>query len=299
MLESLISCRLCPRNCGVNRLEGQLGFCNSGKDVKIAKVSLHEWEEPCVSGSKGSGTIFFSNCNLRCVFCQNYKISQESVGKSVTIEELSNIFLEQQKRGAHNINLVTPTHYVPQIVEALKISKQKGLIIPILYNTNGYENIETIKSLNGHVDVFLADLKYYKNVYSEKYSYAKDYFSYASNAIDAMFNQVGSVEFDSEGIIQKGLIIRHLMLPGLLFDSKKIIDYIYKKYGDSVFISLMNQYTPMYKANMYPEINRKLKPKHYDSMIEYCLGLGICNAFIQASGTASEMFVPDFDLSGF
>jgi putative pyruvate formate lyase activating enzyme len=299
MFESLKSCRLCPRNCGVNRLDGQSGFCNSGCGIKIAKVSLHHWEEPCISGTNGSGTVFFSNCNLRCVFCQNHKISQESVGKMVSIEELSHIFLEQQKRGAHNINLVTPTHYVPQIIEALRISKQNGLTIPILYNTNSYEDRDTIKSLKGHIDVYLADLKYYKNEYAEKYSNARDYFYYASNAIDEMFNQTGEVKFDSNGMIKNGLIVRHLMLPGLLFDSKKIIDHIYSSYGDAVFISLMNQYTPLYNSIIYPEINKKLKPKHYDSIIEYCLGLGIQNAFIQEPGTSSEIYVPDFDLTGF
>lgn len=299
MLELLKNCRLCPRNCNINRLEGELGFCKAGSTVKVAKVSLHLWEEPCISGTRASGTVFFSNCNLNCVFCQNHNISQNSVGTEVSIEELSNIFLTQQKKGAHNINLVTPTHYVPQIIEAIKISKQKGLAIPILYNTNSYENVATIKALEGYIDVYLADFKYYKNEYAEKYSKAKEYFYHASNAIDAMFNQAKEVEFDSNGIIQKGLLIRHLMLPGLLFDTKKIIDHIYSKYGDDVYLSLMNQYTPMYRAYSYPEINKKLKPKHYDSIIEYCIGLGIKNAFIQDSGTASEVYVPDFDSRGF
>ena len=299
MLELLKKCRLCPKNCGINRLEGELGFCKSSSSVKVAKASLHLWEEPCISGLNGSGTVFFSNCNLHCVFCQNHDISQKLVGKEISIEDLSNIFLAQQQKGAHNINLVTPTHYVPQIIEALKISKQKGLVVPVLYNTNSYENEATIKALNGYIDVYLADLKYYKNEYAEKYSNAKEYFYYASNSIDEMFKQVGEVKFDSDGIIQKGLIVRHLMLPGLLFDTKKIIDHVYRKYGDSVFISLMNQYTPLYKANLYPEINKKLKRKHYDSIIEYCLRLGIKNAFIQDSGTASEIYVPDFDLSEF
>lgn len=295
----LKKCLLCPRNCGVNRAEGSIGFCNSGKDVKIAKAYLHQWEEPCVSGSNGSGTVFFSNCNLRCVFCQNYKISHESLGKEVTVEELGEIFIKLQKKGAHNINLVTPTHYAPQIIEALKAAKKNGLSIPVLYNTNSYENVETIKALNGHVDVYLADLKYFKDDYAIKYSAGKDYFYHASRAIMEMFNQVGKAEFDENGMIIKGIVIRHLMLPGLLFDSKKVIDHIYQTFGDDVFISLMNQYTPMYKAAEYTEINKNLKPKHYDSIIEYCLGLGIHNAFIQDSGTASEAFVPDFDVKGF
>jgi len=237
MLESLKNCRLCPRNCGVNRLEGNLGFCRAGKDVRIAKVSLHDWEEPCVSGSRGSGTLFFSNCNLRCVFCQNHKISEESYGKDVSIDRLAEIFLEQQERGAHNINLVTPTHYAPQIIEAVKIAKRDGLRLPILYNTNSYENLETIKYLDGTVDVYLADLKYYSDSYAQKYSGISGYFLNASKAIQEMYRQVGKPVFDSESMMQRGLIIRHLMLPGLLFDSKKIMDYIMDAYGDSVYVS--------------------------------------------------------------
>lgn len=298
MLDILKKCELCPRNCQVNRLEGQLGYCRSGSAVKIAKAYLHQWEEPCISGVRGSGTVFFSNCNLHCVFCQNCKISQESYGRELTIEELGEIFLGLQAKGAHNINLVTPTHYVPQIIEAIKIAKRGGLNIPVLYNTNSYENINTIKSLRGTVDVYLADLKYYKDDYAIKYSSVKDYFFHAARAIDEMYRQAGKIEFSDDGMIRKGLIVRHLMLPGLLFDTKKVIDYIYNTYGDNVYISLMNQYTPMYKADKYPEIYKKLKPKHYESIIEYCLGLGIKNAFIQDSGTASEAFVPDFDLKG-
>jgi putative pyruvate formate lyase activating enzyme len=298
MLESLKSCRLCPRNCGVNRLQGELGYCLAGRDVRIAKVCLHEWEEPCISGSRGSGTVFFSNCNLRCVFCQNHRISEESFGKDVSIERLSEIFLEQQARGAHNVNLVTPTHYVPQIIEAVKLAKAKGLKLPILYNTNSYENVETIRSLEGIVDVYLADLKYFSDSYAIKYSGAKDYFLHASKAIAEMFRQVGEPAFDSEGLLQRGLIIRHLMLPGLLFDTKKALDHIMETYGDSVYVSIMNQYTPMHRAAQYPEINKRLNKRHYESIIQYCLDSGVHNAFIQDTGTATEDYVPDFNLSG-
>lgn len=294
----LKSCNLCPRNCGVNRLNGEIGFCNASLNIKIAKVSLHNWEEPCISGTNGSGTIFFSGCNLRCIFCQNYKISHENYGKEVSIERLSDIFLEQQEKGAHNINLVTPTHYVPQIIEALKISKSKGLTLPILYNTNSYENVDTIKSLAGYVDVYLPDLKYFDNKYSVKYSSAKEYFKYATLAINEMVDQVGDVIFDENGLIKKGVIIRHLMLPGLLFDSKKVVDYIYNTFGDTVYLSLMNQYTPMYNSYTFPEIDKPLNPKHYDALIDYCISLGIRNAFIQENGTCSESFVPQFDLLG-
>jgi putative pyruvate formate lyase activating enzyme len=297
--ESLLErCNLCPRKCYVNRLDGELGFCKASKDVKIAKVSVHLWEEPCISGTIGSGTVFFSNCNLRCVFCQNNIISQVGTGKTVSINRLSEIFLEQQEKGAHNINLVTPTHYVPQIIEALKLAKNKGLNLPILYNSNGYENISTIKALRGFIDVYLPDLKYYKDKYAIKYSKCPNYFNTASLAITEMFSQVGEPKFDKDGLIQTGVIIRHLMLPGLLFDSKKVIDFIYTTFKDSVYISLMNQYTPMHKASKYPEINKPLNPIHYEALIDYCLTLGIKNCFIQESGTSSKSFIPKFDLSG-
>ncbi|WP_035149923.1 radical SAM protein [Clostridium tetanomorphum] len=294
----LSKCELCPRNCRVNRLNNELGFCKSGKNILIALASLHHWEEPCISGTNGSGTIFFSNCNLNCVFCQNHQISQESVGKEISIEKLSQIFLTQQNKGAHNINLVTPSHYVPQIIDALKIAKKTGLKIPIVYNTNSYENLSTIKALNGYIDVYLPDLKYYNNTYSEKYSGVKNYFQYASKAIEEMVKQVGSPNFNKDGIMTKGVIIRHMMLPGLLFDSKKIIDYIYTTFKDSVYISIMNQYTPLNKSINYPEINKPVNPKHYDTFIDYCLSLGIKNAFIQEEGTVKESFIPKFDLKG-
>ncbi|KAJ50848.1 putative pyruvate formate lyase activating enzyme [Clostridium tetanomorphum] len=298
MLNILSKCELCPRNCRVNRLNNELGFCKSGKNILIALASLHHWEEPCISGTNGSGTIFFSNCNLNCVFCQNHQISQESVGKEISIEKLSQIFLTQQNKGAHNINLVTPSHYVPQIIDALKIAKKTGLKIPIVYNTNSYENLSTIKALNGYIDVYLPDLKYYNNTYSEKYSGVKNYFQYASKAIEEMVKQVGSPNFNKDGIMTKGVIIRHMMLPGLLFDSKKIIDYIYTTFKDSVYISIMNQYTPLNKSINYPEINKPVNPKHYDTFIDYCLSLGIKNAFIQEEGTVKESFIPKFDLKG-
>ena len=297
-LNLLEKCDLCPRKCFVNRLDGELGFCTASNDVKIAKVALHHWEEPCISGTHGSGTVFFSNCNLKCVFCQNYKISHGGYGKTVSISRLSEIFLEQQSRGALNINLVTPSHYVPQIIEALKLAKSYGLNIPILYNSNGYESIDTIKVLKGFIDVYLPDLKYYKDEYALKYSKAPNYFASARAVITEMVSQVGEVKFDDDGIIQKGVIIRHLMLPGLLFDSKKIIDFIYTTFKDSVYISLMNQYTPMNEAFKYPEINKVINPLHYDALINYCLNLGITKCFIQENGTSSRAYIPDFDLSG-
>ncbi|MBQ6820687.1 MAG: radical SAM protein [Clostridium sp.] len=297
-MKLLEECRLCPRNCGVNRLEGKRGFCGAGHKIRVARAALHYWEEPCISGEIGSGTVFFSHCTLKCVFCQNYNISQCEWGKEITVERLAEIFIELQNKKALNINLVTPTHYVPQIIEAIKIARGKGLNIPIIYNSSGYEKVDTIRLLKGYIDVYLPDMKYFDTKYSSKYSKANRYFDYAKDAIEEMINQVGEVCFDNNGIIQRGVIIRHLMLPGLLFDSKKIIDYIYKTYGDKVFISIMNQYTPLEHVKEYPEINRVLNPKHYESLIDYALNLGVKNGFIQEEGTDSESFIPLFNFQG-
>lgn len=289
---------MCPRNCGVNRLKDRVGYCGAGKNIRVARAALHYWEEPCISGSIGSGTVFFSYCTLKCVFCQNYNISQCSFGKEITIDRLAEIFLELQEKGALNINLVTPTHYVPQIIEALKIAKEKGLKLPIIYNSSGYEKVETIKLLKGYIDVYLPDMKYFDTKYSTKYSKAKDYFLYAKEAINEMVNQVGEVEFDKNGIIQKGVIIRHLMLPGLLFDSKKIIDYIHNTYGNKVYISIMNQYTPLEHVKIYPELNKPLNQKHYEALIDYAVSIGVENGFIQEEGTDKESFIPLFNYEG-
>ncbi|CAM2855929.1 radical SAM protein [Hathewaya histolytica] len=296
--EYLQQCSMCPRNCKVNRYSQNLGVCRASDKVKIARVSLHHWEEPPISGKSGSGTIFFSNCNLKCVFCQNHEISHKGHGEEVSIERLSEIFIEQQKRGAHNINLVTPSHYALQIKEAIILAKNNGLSIPILYNSNGYENLDTIKALNGYIDVYLPDLKYYDDKYALKYSSAPMYFKTASEAIKLMYSQVGPIEFDENRMIKKGVVIRHLMLPGLLFDSKKVIDFIFKTFNHDVYISLMNQYMPMYNAFQFKELSKPLNPKIYDALIDYCVELGIKNAFIQDSGTNSESFVPEFDLRG-
>ena len=297
-MELLESCKLCPRNCGINRLKDKTGYCGAGKNIRVARAALHYWEEPCISGNIGSGTVFFSYCTLKCVFCQNYNISQCSFGKEITIDRLAEIFLELQGKGALNINLVTPTHYVPQIIEALKIAKEKGLNLPIIYNSSGYENVETIKLLKGYIDVYLPDMKYFNSKYSMKYSKAKDYFLYAKEAIEEMVNQVGEVKFDKSGIIKKGVIIRHLMLPGLLFDSKKIIDYIHNTYGNKVYISIMNQYTPLEHVKIYPELDKPLNQKHYEALIDYALSIGVENGFIQEEGTDKESFIPLFDFEG-
>lgn len=294
----LSNCNLCIRNCGVNRLNGEIGACNSTDKVKASKAYLHMWEEPPISLSNGSGTVFFSNCNFRCVFCQNHEISQENTGAFITNDELSNIFLKLQSKGANNINLVTPTHYVPQIIEALKISKANGLTIPILYNTNGYDSLDTIKALKGYIDVYLPDFKYFNDKYAIKYSKAPGYKDNLINILNEMYDQVGINKFDEDGKMIKGLIIRHLMLPGLLFDSKKVIDTIYSRFGDNVYISIMNQYTPMFNAFKYKELSKPLNPKLYDSLIDYAASIGVKNAFIQESGSNTTEFVPSFDLEG-
>lgn len=294
----LKECKLCNRKCGVNRLNNELGICNANNKVKLARAALHQWEEPPISGQLGSGTVFFSHCNLKCIFCQNHEISQEYNGTYISIEKLSKIFLDLQKKGASNINLVTPTHYVPQIIEALELSKAEGLKLPILYNTNGYDSLETIKLLKGYVDVYLPDFKYFNEKYAIKYSKINNYKETVFSLIKEMLNQVGKPKFNNVGLIEKGVIIRHLMLPGLLFDSKKVIDLIYSSFGDNVYISLMNQYTPMYNAEKYPEINKPLNPKHYNSLINYASELGVTNGFIQDEGTSSTCYVPNFNLQG-
>lgn len=291
----LENCNLCQRKCNVDRLHGKVGVCAAPYEVKIARADLHFWEEPPISGTKGSGTVFFSHCNLKCVFCQNHEISQDFKGKLISIETLSDIFLKLQAKGANNINLVTPTHYVPQIKEALDIAKAKGLSIPILYNTNGYDTLETIKELEGYIDVYLPDFKYVNDKYSIKYSKAPDYNKNILPILSEMLRQVGEPKFNTEGILQKGVVIRHLMLPGLLFDSKKVIDTIYSSFGDKVYISIMNQYTPMNRANEYPEINKPLNKKHYNSLVQYAQDLGVINGFIQEEGSNTTEFVPDFN----
>lgn len=292
----LKSCRLCNRFCGINRLEGQLGVCKANDKVKIARAALHKWEEPPITGKNGSGTVFFSHCNLKCVFCQNHEISQEYNGAYIEIKRLSEIFLELQQQGAANINLVTPTHYIPQIIEAIEIARANGLILPIVYNTNGYDSLEAIKLLDGYIDIYLPDFKYFNDKYSKKYSKVSNYEKNIIPLLREMINQVGTPTFNKEGILQKGVIIRHLMLPGLLFDSKRVIDEIFNNFGSEVYISLMNQYTPLNKVSDYPEINKHLNPKHYESLVNYAIELGITQGFIQEDGTNSSVYVPDFSV---
>lgn len=298
MNDLLNRCTLCPRNCKVNRNNNGLGFCNMGSDLIVARAALHFWEEPIISGKKGSGTVFFSGCNLKCVFCQNHSISSNNFGKKISIERLSKIFLELQEQGANNINLVTPTHFVPQIIKALKIAKENGLNIPIVYNSSGYENIETIKLLDGYIDIYLPDFKYFDNKYASKYSKCNNYFEQASNAINEMIKQVGLPKFNDDGMLIKGVIVRHMMLPGLLEDSKKIIHYLVDKYNDEIFISIMNQYTPTNNLYKYPEINKTVDNSDYEELIDYAINLGIKNGFMQEGETQKTSFIPEFDTTG-
>lgn len=294
MEELLDKCMLCPRKCGVNRNRGELGFCKSGNKMKIAKAYLHMWEEPPITGNNGSGTIFFSNCNLRCIYCQNYYISEEGNGVEIDTKRFSDICLDLQSRGATNINLVTPTHYIPLIIEGLKLAKKKGLKIPIVYNSSGYERVEILKLLDGIIDVYLPDFKYYNDDIAIKYSGCKDYFKYASEAIGEMIRQKGECIFDNEGNIISGVIVRHLIIPGMEEDSKKILKNLYDNYGDKIYISIMNQYTPV-RVCKYDELNRTVNDDLYNEIIDYAWDIGIRNAFIQDGETQSESFIPDWD----
>lgn len=286
-------CNLCPRKCNVNR-DLKSGFCGVSNTLKVARAQLHFWEEPIISGTNGSGTIFFSGCNLKCVYCQNYNISKENFGKDITTQRLAEIFKELENAGAHNINLVTPSHYVKQIVEALNIYKPK---IPVVYNTSGYDSVEELKMLEGYVDVYLTDLKYYSSELSQKYSSAKNYFEVCSLAIKEMIRQQPKNVMEN-GLIKKGVIIRHMVLPNCIDDSFKVLDWIKNNLGEDVIVSVMGQYTPYFNASKFPEINRKLKPVEYKLVINHFNKLGLKNGFMQSLDSADENFIPPFNLEG-
>ncbi len=286
------NCNLCPRNCNINR-EKEHGYCHANNKLKIARAALHYYEEPCISGTNGSGAIFFTYCNLKCIFCQNYEISTKNIGKEISIEKLSDICLNLQKEGANNINLVTPTHYIPLIKKALIKAKNKGLTIPIIYNTSGCEKVSSLKLLEGLIDIYIPDLKYKSEILGKKYSNAPDYFNITTKAIKEMYRQVGKPKFSKEGIMQKGLIVRHLAIPENEKDSKEILSYLYNTYKNNIYISLMNQYTPI-KKTKYNELNRKLSKKEYYNLIDYAISLGIENCFVQEEGTQKKSFIPDF-----
>ena len=335
------NCMLCPRECGVNRKKGEMGVCGQTAVIKAARAALHMWEEPCISGQNGSGTVFFSGCNLGCIFCQNHNIATGKAGIEISIERLAEIFLELQEKGANNINLVTAGHFVPQVVEALKLAKQQGLYLPVVYNTSSYEKVETLRLLEGYVDIYLPDLKYVDSAISIRYSHAADYFTYASAAIAEMVRQVGEPEFvferaaGKEGgsaefvadekkknseqqsnmifdaaeyqerseageslLMRKGVIVRHLVMPDCVEDSKRVISYLLKTYGGQIFISIMNQYTPVFEQKEFKELNRRVTQREYEKVLNAALELGIENGFFQDGETARESFIPAFDYEG-
>lgn len=289
-----MQCKLCPRQCNIDR-DKTTGYCGVNNTLKIARAGLHYWEEPIISGTEGSGTIFFSGCNLKCVYCQNYDISSQAFGKEITVERLSEIFKELEDKGANNINLVTPTHYVPQIIEALKIYRPK---IPIVYNTSGYDSVSELKMLEGYVDVYLTDLKYVDSELSKTYSKAPDYFDVASKAILEMVRQQSTNVYNDKGMLIKGVIVRHMVLPGCMKDSFKVLDWIKDNLGVDTIVSIMGQYTPYYKSVDYPEINRPIKPLEYKAVIAHFNSIGLNNGYSQDLSSSSKDYIPPFNLEG-
>lgn len=292
------NCLLCPRKCGINRSTGQTGICGVSSEIKVARAALHYWEEPCISGKRGSGAVFFSGCSLHCVFCQNREISDGKEGKVISKERLSDIFMELADKGANNINLVTPGQYIPDIVWAVNDAKSRGMKLPIIYNTSGYENVTELKLLEGIVDVYLPDFKYMDSTLSARYSRAKDYPSVAKQALSEMVRQQPDVVIDdATGLIQKGVIVRQLLLPGHVNDAKAVLKYLYDTYHDHVYISMMSQFTPIALKD-YPEINRTVTRREYERLVDYALEIGITNAFIQEGDVAKDSFIPAFDCDG-
>lgn len=298
MKESL-GCSLCPRSCNVLRKAGQKGSCGvSGKGIHVARAALHMWEEPCISGSTGSGTVFFSGCPLRCVYCQNYRIAGGELGKEITIDRLSEIFLELQAKGAENINLVTPTHYTPEIIEAVKRAEHNGLKLPVIYNCSGYESVHTVRQLEGVVDIYLTDFKYMEPELAKRCSRAADYPEIAKEALREMVRQQPQAVFDDRGRMVQGVIVRHLLLPNHLKNAKAVVQYVYETYGNQVWMSLMNQYTPLSQVADIPELNRKVTKREYKGLVEYAVSLGVEQGFIQEGEASGESLIPDFDYKG-
>jgi len=303
MLSQFNNCTLCPRSCGVDRKSGQLGFCRAPETLKIARAALHHWEEPCISGSNGSGTVFFSHCTLGCVFCQNREISYGGFGIEITEERLCEIFFELAEQGAHNINLVTPTHYLPHIIPALKSAKKKGLKLPIVYNCGGFEKVETVKAISEYIDIWLPDYKYFAPRLGAKYSKAESYPETALAAIEAMVNAAGSTVIGDDGMMQSGVIVRHLLLPGKLADSMKAVELLYDKFGDDIIFSLMSQYTPPCEPSEefkseFPELCRKVNPRHYQALVDFAADLGITRCYVQDDQSADIEFIPSFKGEG-
>lgn len=284
----------------MRRADAVTGFCGETDRVRVSRAALHMWEEPCISGENGSGTVFFSGCTLRCVYCQNHVISTGTVGKEITVERLAEIFMELEEKGANNINLVTPTHFVPQIIEALDWARRSGLTVPIVYNTGGYERVETLKLLEDYVDIYLPDFKYLDSGHAKKYSLAEDYPEVVKDAVREMVRQVKKPVFDERGMMRRGVIVRHLLLPGCLRDAKRIVAYLHHTYGDSIYMSLMSQYTPLptLDRERFPQLGRKVSKRAYDSLVEYAISIGVEQAFIQEGDVAKESFIPPFTLEG-
>lgn len=292
------ACTLCPRECHVDRSSEKKGFCGMDGTIYLARAALHMWEEPCISGTKGSGAVFFSGCGLRCCFCQNHDIAIGSRGLAVSVERLGEIFLELKEKGAANINLVTGAHYVPQIIEALKLARMQGMDLPVVYNSSGYEKLETLKLLEGYVDIYLPDLKYMEPDLAQKFSHAPDYVERAKAAIKEMVRQSGSCQFGEDGYIRRGTIVRHLILPGHTRNSRKVLRYLHETYGEEIYISIMNQYTPVREFGEFKELNRKVTKREYEKVLDAAVEMGIQNGFIQEGETASESFIPEFDYEG-
>ena len=300
MVEEMLlqDCSLCPRQCHVNRISGKKGYCGMGSSIRAARAALHMWEEPCISGEKGSGAVFFSGCGLRCCFCQNRDIAIGDRGKEVSVERLADIFLELEQKGAANLNLVTGAHYVPQIIHALELARKKGCKLPVVYNSSGYEKVEALKLLEGYVDVYLPDMKYMDAKLAADFSHAPDYPEVAENAIREMVRQTGACVFGEEGYIRKGTIVRHLILPGHTKNSIAVLQYLHETYGDNIMISMMNQFTPVWKQEKFPELNRKVTKRDYEKVLNIALELGIENGYFQEGETAKESFIPAFDEEG-
>ena len=295
LTNQLIKCECCPRNCGINRLEGRIGFCRVSADIQISHAGLHFGEEPPISGTKGSGAIFFAGCNLRCVFCQNYQISQEfrhNPTRTLTIDELASEMLRLQDLGAHNINFVSPSHMIFQMADAIKVAKKKGLAIPVVYNTNGYDSVDALRQIKGLVDIYLPDIKYLENNIGRQFSAVRNYTDVIPDVLKEMLDQVGHLEMDDDGIATRGLLVRHLVLPGNLENSRKCLRLLSNLSTDT-FISIMSQYSPQYKASNYPEINRSLSGAEYDEIMDFALDLGLENAFVQEL-ESQEQCLPDF-----
>lgn len=297
-LDILKSCKLCPRECSINRCNNEIGLCGMNDKIKVARIAPHYYEEPPISGSNGSLAVFFSGCNMKCIFCQNYNISNNNFGVEISSDKLSDKMIEFQNKNVHNINLVTPTHFIPQIKETLEKARNKGLNIPVVYNTSSYEKKESLLLLDGLIDIYIPDLKYYDDIISIRYSKAPNYFNTAIDAIEEMYRQVGPVELDNNGIMKKGIIVRHLMLPGHIEDSKKILQYLHMIYGNNILISIMNQYTPMEQVKNIDELNKYVTEDEYNELIDYAYSIGITNAFVQEGGACSDSFIPVFDLTG-